>query len=246
MLLSDPGRCRIAAPRPAATPHVQAVERRGSRSRSGGKQMTSRKERSTRAPRSRVSRSRSTGWRWRPRGDDGRCPPPDTAKHPLLQPLDAQNWVDQAELTWDGLHSRSGPPRGTTTSGSTGSQSQYRTAVILLQFQDQPFLITQPAGTHPFGNPQPGWTAGRAGGGRGLVPRLLRGAESVQRRPDAPRLLDGGQPRQDRRRRRGVRAVLAPGKLHEYGIPDGSFNAPAASVLPAGRQLQQEHPHRRR
>ena len=39
-----------------------------------------------------------------------------------------------------------------------GSQSQYRTAIILIDYPDQPFLITQPAGTHPFGNPQPGWT----------------------------------------------------------------------------------------
>jgi len=27
--------------------------------------------------------------------------PPDAANNPLLQPIDAQNWVDQAELTWD-------------------------------------------------------------------------------------------------------------------------------------------------
>ena len=39
-----------------------------------------------------------------------------------------------------------------------GSQSQYKTAIILIDYPDQPFLITQPAGTHPFGNPQPGWT----------------------------------------------------------------------------------------
>ena len=26
--------------------------------------------------------------------------PPDAANHPLLQPIDAQDWVDQGELTW--------------------------------------------------------------------------------------------------------------------------------------------------
>ena len=26
--------------------------------------------------------------------------PPDAANDPLLQPIDAQNWVDQGELTW--------------------------------------------------------------------------------------------------------------------------------------------------
>ena len=27
--------------------------------------------------------------------------PPDAANHPLLQPIDAQNWLDQEDLTWD-------------------------------------------------------------------------------------------------------------------------------------------------
>ena len=27
--------------------------------------------------------------------------PPELANHPLLQRIDAQNWVDQGELTWD-------------------------------------------------------------------------------------------------------------------------------------------------
>ena len=82
--------------------------------------------------------------------------PPDAANHPLLQPLDEQNWVDQAELTWD-AYKQIRPAAWNDASGSSGSQSQYRTAVILLHFEDQPFLITQPPGTHPFGNPQPGW-----------------------------------------------------------------------------------------
>src|SRR6188768_660261 len=84
--------------------------------------------------------------------------PPDAANHPLLQPIDPQNWVDQAELTWDD-YTQIRPDSWNAASSSTGSQNQYKTAVILLQFQDQPFLITQPGGTHPFGNPQPGWQA---------------------------------------------------------------------------------------
>ena len=122
---------------------------------------------------------------------------PDAANHPLLQPIDPQNWVDQAELTWD-AYTQIRPDSWNDASSSTGSQSQYKTAVILLQFQDQPFLITQAAGTHPFGNPQPGWQPVPPAAGRGLVLRLLRRAEPVQRRADDPRLLDGGQLRQDR------------------------------------------------
>src|SRR5918992_4922586 len=82
--------------------------------------------------------------------------PPDAANHPLLQPIDEQAWVDQGELTWD-AYTPIRPESWNDTTGSDGSQSQYRTAVILLQFQDQPMLITQAAGSHPFGNPQAGW-----------------------------------------------------------------------------------------
>ena len=66
--------------------------------------------------------------------------PPDAANHPLLQPIDPQNWVDQAELTWDD-YTQIRPASWNAASTSTGSQSQYKTAVILLQFTDQPFLI---------------------------------------------------------------------------------------------------------
>src|SRR5688500_8818990 len=79
--------------------------------------------------------------------------PPPGADHPLPQPIDAQNWVDQAELTWAD-YTQFRPATWNDTTLSDGSVSQYRTAVILLEFQDQPMLITQPPGSHPFGNPQ--------------------------------------------------------------------------------------------
>ncbi len=84
--------------------------------------------------------------------------PPDAANHPLLQPIDAQNWVDQGELTWAAYSAvPDGRPEFYDFSVD-GSQNQYRTAIILIDYPDQPFLISQAAGSHPFGNPQPGWT----------------------------------------------------------------------------------------
>ena len=84
--------------------------------------------------------------------------PPDAANHPLLQPIDAQNWVDQGELTW-AAYTPVPDARPEFYDGSVdGTQSQYKTAIILIDYSDQPFLITQAPGTHPFGNPQPGWT----------------------------------------------------------------------------------------
>ena len=50
------------------------------------------------------------------------------------------------------------PGRGVPASGSTKREGLVAQAVSFLK-QDQPMLITQPAGSHPFGNPQPGWQA---------------------------------------------------------------------------------------
>ena len=84
--------------------------------------------------------------------------PPELADEPLLQPIDAQNWVDQGELTWADYRAVPDARPEFYDGSAEGSQSQYRTAIILIDYPDQPFLITQAAGTHPFGNPQPGWT----------------------------------------------------------------------------------------
>ncbi|HWL33159.1 MAG TPA: M6 family metalloprotease domain-containing protein [Gaiellaceae bacterium] len=159
--------------------------------------------------------------------------PPDAANHPLLQPIDAQNWVDQGELTWD-AYTQARPDSWNDTTGSDGSVSQYRTAVILLEFQDQPMLITQPAGAHPFGNPQSGWEP---------VPREDV-ADWYYDYYAVPNQYNGGQTlhgywMEDSHGQIGVDVEVfgpytLPGKLHEYGIPDGGFNAPREAYCPQG------------
>jgi len=159
--------------------------------------------------------------------------PPDAANNPLLQPIDRQNWVDQAELTWDD-YTQIRPDSWNQASTSTGSQSQYKTAVILLQFTDQPFLITQPGATHPFGNPQPGWQP--------VPPAQV--ADWYYDYYAVPNHYNGGQTihgywMEDSFGKIGVDLQVfgpytLPGKLHEYGIPDGGFNAPAARYCPQG------------
>ena len=155
--------------------------------------------------------------------------PPDAANNPLLQPIDPQNWVDQAELTWDD-YTQIRPDSWNDATSSTGSQNQYKTAVILLQFSDQPFLITQPGGTHPFGNPQPGWQPVPPGQVADwfydyyAVPNQYNGGQTIH-----------GYWMEDSYGKIGVDVQVfgpytLPGKLHEYGIPDGSFNAPAARI----------------
>ena len=80
--------------------------------------------------------------------------PDRAADHPLLQPIDAQNWKLHDDMTW-GDYVPVRPEAWNSPSTSQGSEVQYRGAVILLDFDDQPFLITQEPESHLFGNPQP-------------------------------------------------------------------------------------------
>ena len=163
--------------------------------------------------------------------------PPDAENHPLLQPIDAQNWVDQGELTWDDyVPVPDRKPEYYDPTASEGSQNQYKTAIILIDFQDQPFLISQPPESHPFGNPQPGWTPVPPEG----VNQWMNDYYSV------PSEFNGGMTlhsywMEDTHGRIGVDVeTFGPytmdGDLHEYGL--GQFNDSVGtqpdSICPAG------------
>ena len=156
--------------------------------------------------------------------------PPDVESHPALQPIDAQNWVDQAELTWaDYTQVR---PDEWHDESVEGSDEQFSGAVVLADFTDQPFLISQEPGTHPFGNPQPGhepvsdvrqWMDEYL-----TVPNEYNGGQTIH-----------GYWMEDSHGRLGVSIdtygpYTLPGKLHEYGMPDGSFNQPLEEFCPQG------------
>lgn len=81
---------------------------------------------------------------------------PATESTGPIVPADPQQWTDQAEMTWDD-YVPIRPPEWNSAETSQGSDVQYKTAVILIDFEDQPFLITQEPESHPFGNPQSGW-----------------------------------------------------------------------------------------
>jgi M6 family metalloprotease-like protein len=77
--------------------------------------------------------------------------PPDP-----LAPVDPQAWEEEGDMTWDD-YVPIRPDAWNSAATSQGSEVQYKTAVILMDFKDEPFLITQEPGSHPFGNPQSGW-----------------------------------------------------------------------------------------
>lgn len=75
----------------------------------------------------------------------------------VLAPVDPTDWVDQAETTWSDYRAVPGIPPGWIDGSVKGSEQEFRAAVVLLDFTDQPLLITQEPETHPFGSPAQGF-----------------------------------------------------------------------------------------
>ncbi len=70
---------------------------------------------------------------------------------PKLLPLDPQVVQDQDDMTWEDYR----PIPGRTWSDpSLVPERGFRLAVVAIDFPDQPFVITLPKGSDPFGNPQ--------------------------------------------------------------------------------------------
>jgi M6 family metalloprotease-like protein len=147
--------------------------------------------------------------------------------------VDPQKWTEQADMTWDD-YVNVRPPKWSSAATSQGSEAQYRTAVILVDFTDQPMLITQKPGTHPFGNPY--------GDDFKPVPEdQVR--DWYQNYYTVPNKYNGYQTlhsywMEDSFGKIGVDAEVfgaykLPGKLHEYGI-DNQMNGPIEKFCPMG------------
>ncbi|WP_246075021.1 M6 family metalloprotease domain-containing protein [Nonomuraea terrae] len=70
-----------------------------------------------------------------------------------LAPIDPQNWENPDHMTWDDYKK----PPGTTWNDPSvkGSDRQFKGALVLLDYPNQPFVVTQPQGSTVFGNPSP-------------------------------------------------------------------------------------------
>jgi M6 family metalloprotease-like protein len=79
----------------------------------------------------------------------GRRQAPGAAGGP--PPLDPQAWQDQDDMTWADY----APIPGTNWGDRSASPDRpIRVALVAIDFEDQPFVITQPKQSDPFGNPQ--------------------------------------------------------------------------------------------
>lgn len=68
----------------------------------------------------------------------------------ILEPMDPQAVQDQDSMTWDDYR----PIPGASWADSVARERGFRLAVLAMDFPDQPFVITLPRHSDPFGNPQ--------------------------------------------------------------------------------------------
>jgi M6 family metalloprotease-like protein len=140
--------------------------------------------------------------------------PPDLSD--VVEPIDPQQWENPDDMTWADYQSV--PGTSWADPSREGSVEQFNIALVLGDFTDQPFLVTQPAGSHPFGNPQPSVSN---------LPRT-EVAEFYENFLNTPGELNHGHTlheywMEDSAGRYGVDltafgAYAMPGKLHEYGL----------------------------
>jgi M6 family metalloprotease-like protein len=162
---------------------------------------------------------------------------PVGAQSPVLDPIDSQLWVDQGVLTWDDYLPVPDSHPEFYDFSVDGSENQYRTAMILVDYSDQPFLISTPPGSHPFGNPQPGWTPVQRSG----VNQWMKDYFTVPNQYNGGKTLHGYW-MEDSHGRIGVDVevfgpYLMPGKQFEYGLAtdfNGAVGNQANSICPAG------------
>lgn len=67
-------------------------------------------------------------------------------------PVDPQHWQDQQDMTWADYHAVPGATWADPSRMPTGRK--LKIALVAVDFADQPFVITQPRLSDPFGNPQ--------------------------------------------------------------------------------------------
>jgi M6 family metalloprotease-like protein len=80
------------------------------------------------------------------------CGPADApGGRPELVPIDPQVVQDQDDMAWEDYRPIPGIRWADT---SMAPERGFKLAVVAIDFPDQPFVITQPRGSDPFGNPQ--------------------------------------------------------------------------------------------
>ncbi|MDL9977998.1 hypothetical protein [Microbacterium candidum] len=151
----------------------------------------------------------------------------------VLNPVDPQNWVNMDDMTWDDYV----PVPGTDWAHkTTGSKRHFNGAIVLVDFQNQDFVISQKEGSDVFGTP-----SGLANSvPRDQVPEFYRNLLNTPSQLNHGRTINeyymeqtGGRLSVD------VKAFgpyRLPGNIEEYGLNDSfnKTNGSNATVCPKG------------
>ncbi|MGW1075008.1 M6 family metalloprotease domain-containing protein [Streptomyces sp. NPDC002537] len=76
---------------------------------------------------------------------------PDRVRPPLVQPVDPQHWRNPDDMTWAEYHAVPGTDWANPAVEPT--KRKFKGALVLLDYPDEPFAVTRPAGSTKFGNP---------------------------------------------------------------------------------------------
>ena len=150
------------------------------------------------------------------------------ARPPLVRPIDPQKWRNPDDMTWADYRAVPGTHWADPTVEPT--QRTFKGALVLLDYPDEEFTVSRPAGSTVFGNPQPS----ASGIPRDRLPRFY------QDFLNKPGPLNHGHTineywMEDSGGRIGVELTAfgvyrMPGKSYQYGVED-SMNPGAC---PAG------------
>lgn len=156
--------------------------------------------------------------------------PPEQIDPSVLDPIDPQVWENMDDMTWDDYV---GVPGTDWANDTEGSSRQFNGAIVLLDFENQPFLVTQPEGSHPFGDP-----SGLANGlDREDVPQFYLDLLNTPNELNHGRTINEYWMEQSGGRlsvqMEAFGPYKLPGNIEEYGLND-SFNRPNAAFCPQG------------
>lgn len=156
--------------------------------------------------------------------------PPDSFDPSVLGPVDPQAWENMDDMTWDDYVA---VPGTDWANDIEGSDRQFNGAIVLVDFENQPFLVTQPEGAHAFGDP-----SGLANGlAREDVPQFYLDLLNKPSELNHGRTINEYWMEQSGGRlsvqMEAFGPYQLPGNIEEYGLND-SFNKPNAAFCPQG------------
>ncbi|MFE7118450.1 M6 family metalloprotease domain-containing protein [Streptomyces sp. NPDC057654] len=79
--------------------------------------------------------------------------PAPANRPPLARPIDPQNWRNPDDMTWADY--RAVPGAHWADPGAEPTKRTFKGALVLLDYPDEEFTVSKPAGSTVFGNPQP-------------------------------------------------------------------------------------------